>query len=231
MEHWKTSIGVALAAVVALPMAACVHHETQLVPASGVAQVGRTPLVTIDGVQLRANGDVRGALGEVRDGVTPVELSVYNSSDHALRIRYDQFWIVDESGRRYAALPPFHIVDGRVVSEALEPLFVSVRFAVAPALSGLYPGMAVTSFDMKQAEESGYHNRYYPYWLTSGGGLPTKDMLRSALPEGTISIGGRVDGYLYFEAVPTTARVQLRMQLVDAADNETFATASVPFNR
>jgi len=232
MQHLKMITGAAFAAAFALPLAGCVH-ETQLVPAAGANEVGYNAALTkVDGVQIRANGEAWPGIRDVRNDVTPVHLTIYNNSKKPIRLRYDQLWLVDQDGVRYAALPPFRI-RGSVVANAygeMQPSFSYVGFDVAPAYEGVYPDLTVTNFDFDEPSEDEYDTLYYPYWGTVEADLPTPLMLRMALPEGVIKPGGRLDGYVYFQHVPENAgRVDLDMRLVNAANKAPIATATIPF--
>lgn len=232
MQHLKTITGLSCAALLALALAGCTY-ETELVPAAGANEVGYDAALTkVDGVQIRANGEAWPGLEDVRDQVTPVHLSVYNNSKKPIRLRYDQLWLLDQDGVRYAALPPFRIT-GSVAADVygvMRPGFTYVGFEVAPAYSNLYPDLTVTDYDFDEPTEDEYDSAYYPYWATVEARLPTPTMLKMALPEGVIKPGGRLDGYVYFQHVPGHAgRVDLDMRLVDASNNKQITTARIPF--
>ncbi|MGZ3461836.1 MAG: hypothetical protein ACXU86_25365, partial [Archangium sp.] len=72
---------------------------------------------------------------------------------------------------------------------------------------------------------------YAPYYWAPPEPLPTRDMVRKALPEGTLDTGGTLSGFLYFQSVsPQEGRVTLQVRLVDARTGEQFGTLSVPFD-
>jgi hypothetical protein len=54
-------------------------------------------------------------------------------------------------------------------------------------------------------------------------------MIAEALPEGVLQDGGRVEGFLYFRGVlGREARVTLRFELTDAANDQPFGAVNVP---
>ena len=60
--------------------------------------------------------------------------------------------------------------------------------------------------------------------------LPTEDMMKSALPEGTLAPGGTMTGFLYFQNVgEREGEVTLRARLVDARTGEQFGALAIPF--
>lgn len=232
MQHRMTLVGLVCAGALAFTLGGCVS-ETELVPAAGATPVGFNGALTkVAGIQVRANGEIWPGLKDVRDQVTPVHLNVYNSGKTPIRIRYDQLWLVDQDGNRYAALPPFRIKGNVVAGEygVMEPGFAAVGFDVAPAYAGVYPDLSVTDYDFDEPTEEEYYAAYYPYWATVEASLPTPVMLRMALPEGVVKPGGRVNGYVYFQHVPANAgRVDLDMRLVNASNKKYIATARIPF--
>jgi hypothetical protein len=46
---------------------------------------------------------------DIDDVVTPMRVTIENGSERAIRIRYSEFALVAESGRRYAALPSYGV--------------------------------------------------------------------------------------------------------------------------
>ncbi len=142
MRHLETIVALACAATLSLLLGGCAE-ETMLVPAAGANDVGYNAALTkVDGVQLRANGEAWPGLAQVRSQVTPVHLSIYNTSDKPIRIRYDQLWLLDQDGTRYSALPPFRIT-GSVVANAygvVHPGFTYVGFERRAGLRRHVPG-------------------------------------------------------------------------------------------
>lgn len=75
-----------------------------------------------------------------------------------------------------------------------------------------------------------YYSRRGSYWRNVPVTLPTEEMLRMALPEGTIAAGGSADGFVYFERLGAeTQRMQLRVELLDANNGSRLGEAAMPF--
>lgn len=229
MKRTTTTLGLALAASAALALSACASHTTMLRPAAGATSVGGgSAMTTVDGVQLRANGEAWPGNQDVRSHVTPVHVTIFNDTFHPLEIRYDRFSLVDGYGNRYATLPPFEMQGNMVSGEygELQPEFGYSGFKVAPAYANVYPGLAASQYHATMKEQT-YHARFYSSW---GNLRPSNQMLQLALPEGMIEPGGHVDGYLYFQHVPDKAgNVEMSVQLVNASSHHTFGYANVPF--
>ena len=84
----------------------------------------------VKGVQLRANGEIWPGIRDVENYVTPVHVSFFNGSKYPISVAYDDFWLIDSKGHRYAALPPFRI-EGTVVSQTygeVHPAFTYSEF-------------------------------------------------------------------------------------------------------
>lgn len=76
-------------------------------------------------------------------------------------------------------------------------------------------------------EHYAYCRRYNSYWKTYD--LPTPGMLLRVLPEGTLSDGGFLAGYIYFEKTdPRFRRVTLVSTLVDDRNGTTFDRVDLP---
>ena len=57
-------------------------------------------------------------------------------------------------------------------------------------------------------------------------------MIRNAIPEGVLNPGGEVDGYLYFQRVPSmTPSLEFNATLVDAKTHQQFGHIRIPFER
>lgn len=139
---------------------------------------------------------------------------------------------------RYAALPPYDIggtVDAPYIDDRFaainQPAFRASRFSVAAHYGRLYP--TYTVWDGGRFYFSPYYYRnHYPYWGRVRVDLPTPDMLRRVVPEGTLEVGGEIEGFLYFENIhdiPAGTRVTLHADLSNAANGAPFATAQLPF--
>lgn len=220
-----------------------------LVPAPEATRAAGRPKVAVDevaGVRLSADGGAwKGSPAELPTILTPIRVVVENRSGHPLRVAYRDFSLLGEdSGFRYAALPPFSIqgtissaaAPGAVLPAAyppaspvrpprvLNPAWESRRFLLARPYLGFYRGLSPWPYGWDW--DLAYHGHWFPEWPTQ---LPTEDMLNKALPEGVVEDGGHIAGFIYFQRTRQDGEVQLQFQLTDAQSGEQIGTASVPF--
>jgi hypothetical protein len=230
---------LALAALLAV---GCLS-ETRLQPLPS-APTTRSGAVTAEelGVRLVADGDAwKGSPSHLERLVTPVEVRLENQSGRPLRIQYVHFALVGDSRFQYAALSPFQLrEDGPAVGGS--------GFDVGVGTGrpwGVRPGPFASSYGGGPWGPRGSHAPWYdplydpwydPFHGPYGHGrasepLPSRDMLRQALPEGTLENGGTLTGFLYFQDVSEReGRVTLQARLVDANTGEQFGTLSIPFD-
>lgn len=220
MRHAATVLALAFA------VTAC-GARPDLSPAPGALPAppgpGEGAAASVAGVTVIARADAWSGIPRRLDEVTPVLVTVENRSESPIRLRYEDFVLVSPTGGRYAALAPFAIRGTEV-----EPLsrYDLDGFYVAPHLSRYYPWARV--YDGHFPYDGAYHRRYHPSYIRID--LPTGDMVQKALPEGVLSPGGRITGYLYFENVEEDdRRVDLRMPLIDAVSGQSFGMVSIPF--
>lgn len=163
---------------------------------------------------------------DITTEVTPIRVSIENSSNHPIRVRYSDFALVDPNGARYAAIPPLQIDEDVETPVTIEnPYFLYDNFRVAPYYSRWYPYL--TPYDAFYYDPF-YYDRYSTVWIETQ--LPTPEMLAWALPEGVVLPGGSVTGYLYFEDVDDDwPQVTFTGDLVDADSGETIGDVSIPF--
>jgi hypothetical protein len=242
-------------ALAALLAASCVS-ETKLQPLPS-APTTRSGAVTTEaeGVRLVADGDAwRGSPSNLENLVTPVAVRLENQSGRPLRIQQEDFTLQGESGFRYAALPPLELKEeGLGVGGSGQVSFgVGVGMAVPWAWA---PGPFPSTYGWGPWGPGWYdpffhgpwhgpwndpwygpygYGSYGPYvggyWYPPPEPLPTRDMLRQALPEGTLEEGGTIAGFLYFQGVSEReGHVTLQARLVDANTGEQFGTLSIPF--
>ena len=107
----------------------------------------------------------------------------------------------------------------------LVPDFSYDGFYPAPYWSYWYNGLSPWPYAWSPAY--GYYNQWYPYMTRVH--LPTKSMLRKAIPEGVIKPGGNIAGFLYFQKVEDVSQVNLKAKLVDARTGKQFGTIVIPF--
>lgn len=217
--------------------AGCVTPTTLRPPATAPTTRTGQPLAEGEGVRLVASGDAwRGNPRYLENVVTPVEVRLENQSGRPLRIAYEDFTLVGGSRFEYAALTLFELREegeSAVGGSGLDGREPRVRAWVG---SPLRWGMSGRGWN---AWGPGW---YGPGWYDPffGGGwyarpapqpLPTEDMVRRALPRGTLPPGGTLTGFLYFQNVgEREGQVTLQARLVDARTGETFGTLSIPFD-
>lgn len=216
----------ALLPIIALLVAGC---ATTLEPAPGANRVegrGEGAIAANNGVRVIARAEAwRGVPRELNGQLTPMLVTVVNDSAMPIRISYNKFRMVSESGRRYSALPPFRI-DGTVTTR-VGNYYRPQRFWYAPYLSPYFPGVAV--YNGPFLTNRLYWDRFAPVFATVS--LPTDDMLEKALPEGVLAPGGRMTGFVYFEGVgPDARRVRLVADFPNATDKGVVARVMIPFD-
>ncbi|OJT19272.1 hypothetical protein BO221_37965 [Archangium sp. Cb G35] len=245
---------LALAAL--LLAAGCVTTTTlQPLPSTPLAQAG-VAVAEADGVRLLAAGDAwRGNPSDLGRIVTPVKVHLDNQSGRPLRIDPGSFTLQGGSRFSYAALSPFEMSEegnAAVGGSGYEGGNVAMSIGVGVGVSPYWawgPGAAGWGYPWGPGWYGpgfgpGWYGSYYgPGWYDPFWGpyaswyawpppepLPTRDMLRNALPEGTLEPGGTLTGFLYFQNVSgREGTVTLQAQLVDARTGEPVTTLSIPF--
>lgn len=212
-------------------MASCAQQELRPVePALQSDLRGADGQASTAGVTMTASTGAWEAIPTNLDGLlTPILVRIENQSDRDLRVDYSNFQVVGASGRSYAALPPFSIDETDVATLAQRyPYYPHTGFGVAPHLARYYSGVLPygNAYDFNRP----YYDRYYPHWRSGGYvDLPTDDMLSRAMPEGVVSPGGALSGFVYFENLKEMEPVDVRVSLVDAKTGENFGVISIPF--
>jgi hypothetical protein len=156
--------------------------------------------------------------------VTPVRVTIQNKSGNLIRVRSSEFSFVSDNGQRYSALPPYDVKGS--VEKPISPGFACDHFMIAPYYSGYYPDMEACpdGFSYDQA----YYDNTYPNWAYFQ--LPTREMLRMALPDGVVDVGGYVSGFLYFQNISTEEQqVKFIGKLINAVNGDLMGTVSMPF--
>jgi hypothetical protein len=239
-----------LPALAAVLLAAGCVTETKLqpLPAAQTTQ-GGSAVAEDQGVRLVADGDAwKGTPSNLERIVTPVEVRIENQSGRPLRIQYEGFVLVGGSRFQYAALSPFELRDeglamggsGTGTGNVALSVGVGVGYgAWAPGFWG--PGPFSSTYGWGGPWGRSWRDPFYNPWYDPFYGapfaywrppepLPTQDMLRRALPEGTLEDGGAITGFLYFQDVSEReGNVTLQARLVDARTGEQFGTLSIPF--
>lgn len=221
--------------------AGCVTPTTlQPIPAAPTTQAG-APVTEGEGIRLVARGDAwRGNPSDLDRIVTPVQVTLENHGQRPLRIDYADFVLVGSSNFEYAALSPFQLreesrnaVGGSGFQGSVAP---SADLVIRPVRWGpghLHAhGWGVGGGGWYGPAWGWYNPFSGPYgYSPEPPPLPTRDMVRTALPQGTLPPGGSLTGFLYFHNVSEReGRVTLQARLVDAGTGETFGTLSIPFD-
>ena len=189
---------------------------------------------TVQGVEVTAQAVDWPGPREISRQVTPIRVVITNKSIHPLRVRYQEFALVDNEGRRYSALPPWEMegsvteeMTARYTAPVAEPLFTHRGFHIAPAYRTVYP--AWDTWAGPFAYDRWYYDSYATYWREVP--LPTDAMRSRGLPEGVLDPGeGRLEGWLFFERVDGDRdRVVFRYDLVDAEQSREFGELRIPF--
>ncbi|HET7321633.1 MAG TPA: hypothetical protein VFI96_03990 [Longimicrobiaceae bacterium] len=225
MRRTMTACAIALAAAVS----GCTPGP-ELSPAPRANEVsgpGEAATAVEAGVRMMASVDAWEARPDnLEEEVTPILVRITNGSTMPLRVRYDAFQLVSPTGERFAAIPPFDL-EGAVPTNPVTPFYPPTAFGVAPYLSPFYPDL--TPFTGPFDLDPDYYDTYFP--LLAELELPTVDMLQRALPEGVLSAGGVVQGFLYFQEVgESVPGVTFTAALIDARNGNAFGTISIPFN-
>ncbi|PTL83289.1 hypothetical protein [Vitiosangium sp. GDMCC 1.1324] len=218
--------------------AGCVTETTlQPLPSAPTTPSGAAK-AEANGVLLLANGRAwHGNPSDLESIVVPVLVHIENQSGRALRIQAKEFVLEGSSGFQYSALSPFQqreqgLAMGGSGVYGHASLSVGVGLGYGPWGYG-YPGWWGPGWYGGLGWGPGWYGYpgwYGPYYWTPPEPLPTQDMVRKALPEGTLKPGGNVTGFLYFQNVGNReGQVTLQARLVDADTGEQFGTVSIPF--
>ena len=192
----RASMRAALAALVAL-LGACVT-QPELLPASGhPSALGRRSLAveSRSGVTVTADGSVwDGSPKDLPTQVTPVWVTVHNTTGRSLRLQYDEFVLRGASGTIYPALAPYVLRASvsRPVFEVPDGGYFD-KFHVAAYLAPFYPWLPVWQGPLPYGPSINS--------VAQRTGAPTASMLDRALPEGVLEKGGTASGFLYFQKV------------------------------
>jgi hypothetical protein len=228
MKH-KSAAGGAAILVVALT-AGC-GNRPSLVPAPTAKTLvgdGKIAVARDAGVQVEADGKAwSGEPSNLESAIAPVKVTLRNNSGRPLRVRYADFTLATVDGFSSAALPPMKI-SGTLPGEPIavtRPVYGWKGYWLGRYYSPWYPGYGVWGGPF--AWDFPYYTTYYARWPVA---LPTEDMIRKAIPEGVLSSGGSVEGFLYFPQVPEgVERANLVTTLTDARTGQEFGSLTIPF--
>ncbi len=229
-------LGLGLGCVLVGTIAGCIH-EPQLQPQPNARALAGEPSAAVAeaaGVRLIADGAAwKGHPSNLERRLTPVEIRLENQSGRSLSVRYSLFDLLGASHFQYAALAPMSMKNA--------------PDAQPHCVVGYMPGYWSLGATWAWGPHRGW-GYGYPWWPGPYYGpfydpfygptpyvqcdepLPTRDMVKQALPEGTLENGGTVSGFLYFQGVgEREPQVILQARLVDAATGEPFGQLTIPF--
>ena len=166
--------------------------------------------------------------------MTPIRLRIDNDSANPILVQYADLRLIAPDGTTYRALPLYKIagtVDRPRVMGPYDPIanpaFRGSGFAVAPYYGSIYPGSP--AYRGRMFYDAGFYNAYDASAMDRS--LPTAAMRQNALPEGVLSPGGEVEGWVYFEKVPASElRVTLRADFQDSRTGRTLTEVRIPFD-
>lgn len=219
---------------VVILLAGCEHAELTPAPsAEQVAGKAEAASTTVSDITLRVASNTWPGDPTVTSELTPLHLLIENHSDVPLRLRYQEFALAGKQGQYYAALPPLAAQIDLGENELTEgydpiqdPLFQYDGFFVAPLYGYAYHSVPVWERDFHH--DNTYHDAHHNYYKTLDVSL--KELQAQALPEGVLSVGGNISGYLYFERVDKElSQMEFRALLVNADTGQTIGTAKIPF--
>jgi len=222
--------------MLALIAAGCVT-EPQLQPRPDAHSLGNDPSAAIaeaKGVRLVADGaDWKGSPSNLERRLTPVRVWLDNHSGRTLSVRYAVFDLLGESRFQYAALSPGKMAEANDAQPRCVAGYSPGYWSMGLTWGwGGYPGYPWHSSWWPGLYYDPFYAPFYgpPPYVRCDEPLPTHDMVKQALPEGTLENGGSIAGFLYFQGVGERERqVILQARLVDAATNQTFGQLTIPF--
>jgi hypothetical protein len=202
----------AVVLALAAALAGCAPH---LRPAPGAVVLpgpGQAAIAEEAGVRIVVSADAWRADPEtLQQVVTPMLVRIENNGTSAVQVRSEDFALVADDGRRFAAVPPFNVRG--VVSSTGPPVYAPY----GPFYG--YPHLGVQPF---------YYDAYWPYWYRWVT-LPTGDMVQMALREGVLQPGDRSTGFLYFERVDEARHVTFQARLSVPGSDDRGVSITIPF--
>jgi len=224
--------------------AGCIH-DVDLVPAPSAARVEgvkRAAYADVGGVHVTVRSDSwRGSPRDLEYRMTPLEISIENSSGRSLRLVYENFELITKDGVHLSAIPPYNLDQDGPAARTEPSATVTLvddrgprrhriehrRFRVAPYYGRYYPGIPSWDLGMRGNWSWPYYGAHYADWPQA---LPTEDMLDEALPEGSLESDGFVRGFVYFPTIKQKqGNVTFSVKMVDAETGESFGTVQIPF--
>lgn len=182
--------------------------------------------MAVDGVRVLARGGSwHGSPADLGADVTPIEVRIENTSGSPVRLLYEKFALVAESGRVFYPLPVLPLFTPATKMDSVQPSYASDRFFVAPRLQDAYRTLPAWR-DVLPRDESLYRLDYEK-WTKN---LPTAEIIDKALPEGVLGNGGSVSGFLYFDGEARGQHELLfQANVDDSSGRERIAVITIPF--
>ncbi|MBK7857659.1 MAG: hypothetical protein IPJ65_03315 [Archangiaceae bacterium] len=224
-------------ALLSLFFAACAF-EPVLVPDETAQTLSPRVAVTQNQqVQVAINGQAwKSNPFDLAEVLTPLHVSLDNVGTAPLRVAYRDFTLKGDTGMRYTAISPLQAQMPVGAVETAQPTRVDYRrgrqparvtprfhqrgYYIAPHYGPYYPGYATWGFPFPYSDYGTYA------WPQQ---LPTEDMISEALPEGVLEAGGHVDGFIYFQGVPSREeKVEFDLRLVNGETGVALGAATIP---
>ena len=180
------------------------------------------------GVRVAASGDDwTSRPADLPNRLTPVRVRIINHSGRSVQILYDRFTLAGARGRLYRPLPPVPLFHHRPVDSAgtVRPFFASDSFFVRLAYRDVYPSLP--PWPTRLPGDDQLNERQYKLW---GQGLPTREVQQMGLPEGVLSDGGQISGFLFFEnATGRESKLLFKADLEEGQGGRMVTSISIPF--
>ena len=199
---------------------------SNLIPAPSAAHVPGAPgaaFLAVAGVGCSADAQAwRLGAGELPDSVTPLKVRVANSSGRPIRLLYQDFALVGETGHKYLSIPILPL-EPDAQSTRLEPLAATTRFFIAERFHDVY--QAIDAWPQPLARDDDLYETQYRRW----GRRPSSEVVELGIPEGVLSDGGVITGFLFFERPAGENAVTFQAEFDDSDGKDTVALVKIPF--
>jgi len=192
---------------------------------AGAATAANSAVSTVAGVRLVASvGTWKGKPSRLEVAL-PLEVEITNGGERPVSIRYDAFALVSDTGQRLVALPPFDIESSNIQAIRVSNP-AATGFQVAPHHRASLP--SYEPFSGTFPEDTAYFAAHHPKLRAAG--LPTREMIEAALPEGVLLPGGRISGFLYLVPLPPEAKgAVFELELSQSPKGRSFGRINIPF--